>query len=130
MESFCRGQAAAEGYAAAGSWLLDAMQLALSILWLAGWRSTLTGEQAGASQSRWILHKQVRYHSGQWLTALISLSVPQAAFGYKAPVMTPNGIDFSFLFFLSLSVCNRWLYAASRHAFQAAASVPCWNITA
>lgn len=59
MESICGGEAAAEDQIAAGSWVLDAMQPALGILWLAGWRCTLTGEEAGPSKSSWVLHQQV-----------------------------------------------------------------------
>lgn len=49
MASLCGGEAATEDQDAAGSWVLDAMQPAIGILWLAGWCCTLTGEEAGSS---------------------------------------------------------------------------------
>ena len=60
MEGICDREAAGEGEAARCSRTLDALQLALCLLWLAGWSSIFTGQEAGCAQSCQLLHQQVR----------------------------------------------------------------------
>ncbi len=83
LEGICSREAAVEGEAATCSRVLDALQHAVCFLWMVGWSSTCTGEEAGCAQGSRIFHDQVSiclsrllWNAESWALHLLMIMSP------------------------------------------------------